>query len=166
LIEVKVVGAIVLRICSGIPTTTPRAEISVASEEDEMKRLMLTTTAILLCAVSAAHARDGYYEAAQAIFYDKNCTKLPADFLRAKIKGFVPMTGKTAEARKFGEEMFNDAQDSMQASFDDSKLSMKEFCAKEELDIKCSIFSFRHGDAPVDCRTMKILKPGQLPSHS
>jgi hypothetical protein len=163
LIEVKVVGAIVLQISSGDPDDDSRTETSVASEEEEMKGLMLT--ALLLCAVPpAAQARDGYYEAAQAIFYDKNCTKLPADFFRARIKGFVPITAKTAEDRKRIEEMFKDAQDSMQASFDDSKLSMKEFCAKEELDIKCSIFSFRHGDAPVDCRTMKILKPGQFPT--
>ena len=51
----------------------------------KMKKLALTAT-ILLCAVASAHARDAYFETATAIVYDKNCTKLPPDFLKAKLK--------------------------------------------------------------------------------
>jgi hypothetical protein len=50
-----------------------------------MKKLVLTAT-ILLCAVPSAYARDAALEAADVMFYDKNCAKLPADFVNSKIK--------------------------------------------------------------------------------
>ena len=49
-----------------------------------MEKLILST-AILLCGVSTSYARDAALEAADVMFYDKNCAKLPADFVNAKI---------------------------------------------------------------------------------
>jgi hypothetical protein len=60
-----------------------------------MENLILTT-AILLCAVPNAHARDAALEAAGVMFYDKNCAKLPANFVNAKIKEAT--SGATGEA--------------------------------------------------------------------
>jgi hypothetical protein len=117
-----------------------------------MKKQILIAT-ILLYAVPVAHARDAYFEAAEVMFYDNNCAKLPADFVKAKIKGATG--GATKEARKYSASALKDAQDSMQATFDTSGLSMKDFCVGEELNIKCSIYSYRHGDKIVNCRTLK-----------
>ena len=117
----------------------------------KMKRLILTAT-ILLCAVPSAHAREAAFEAADVTFYDKNCAKLPADFVKAKIKEATG--GATAEATA---DRLKEAQDLVQASFDDSKLSMKEYCRYQKSGIKCMLYGYRHrgSNRIMDCRTLK-----------
>jgi hypothetical protein len=104
-----------------------------------MKKLRLAS-AILLCAVSNGHARDAAFEAADVMFYDKNCAKLPADFVNAKIKEATG--GETAEAT----DRLKEAQDLVQANFDDSQLGMKKYCGYQKSDIKCMLYSYRHGE--------------------
>ncbi len=115
-----------------------------------MNKLILTTI-VLLCAVPSAHARDAAFEAADVMFYDKNCAKLPADFVKAKIKEATG--GATAEAT----DRLKEAQDLVQASFDDSQLSMKKYCGYQKSGIKCMLYGYRHGGNSriIDCRTLK-----------
>ncbi len=113
-------------------------------------KILIFTTNILLCAVASAHARDAAFEAADVMFYDKNCAKLPADFVNAKIK---EATGdETAEATA---DRLKEAQDLVQASFNDSQLSMKKYCEYQKSGIRCMLYSYRHGEANRDCRTLK-----------
>jgi hypothetical protein len=113
-----------------------------------MKKLILNA-AILLCAVPNAHARDAAFEAAEVMFYDKNCAKLPADFVVAKIK---EATGaETTEAT----DKLKEAQELLQASFDDSQLSMKKYCGYQKSGIQCMLYGYRHGGSNRDCRTLK-----------
>jgi hypothetical protein len=114
-----------------------------------VKKLILTT-AFLLWAVPNAHARDAALEAADVMFYDKNCAKLPADFVNAKIKEATG--GATAEATT---DRLKEAQDLVQASFNDSQLSMKKYCGYEKLGIRCLLYGYRHGGSNRDCRTLK-----------
>src|SRR5690349_4030232 len=114
-----------------------------------MENLILTT-AILLCGVPAAYARDAALEAAGVMFYDKNCAKLPADFVNAKIKEAI--SGATAEATA---DKLKEAQDLVQAGFNDSQLSMKKYCGYEKPGIKCMLYGYRHGRSNRDCRTLK-----------
>src|SRR3954463_15906094 len=107
-----------------------------------MKKLILTA-AILVGVVTIAHARDAYVEAAAVMFYEKNCSKLPADFVKAKIKEATG--GATAAARRYSADALKDALDSEQKSFESSKSSMKEYCGYQELDIKCMLYGYRHG---------------------
>jgi hypothetical protein len=113
-----------------------------------MKKPILAT-AILLCAAPSAHARDAAFEAADVMFYDKNCAKLPADFVNAKIKEATG--GATAEATN----RLKQAQELLQASFDDSQLSMKKYCGYQKSGIKCMLYGYRHGGSNRDCRTLK-----------
>jgi hypothetical protein len=114
-----------------------------------MENLILTT-AILLCAVPNAHVRDTALEAADVMFYDKNCAKLPADFVNAKIKEATG--GATAEATA---DRLKEAQDLVQASFNDSQLSMKKYCGYQKPGIRCMLYGYRHGGRNRDCRTLK-----------
>jgi len=120
-----------------------------------MKRLILTTT-ILLCAVPA-HARDALYEYAMAKFYNDNCIKVSPGYLKIKTKELYGCERNSCK------DELKAALDSEQDDFNRDKIG---YCERIANTIKCDIFSIRHGNAPVDCRTMKILKPGQLPSHS
>jgi hypothetical protein len=112
-----------------------------------MKKVL--AAAILLCAAPSAHARDAAFEAADVMFYDKNCAKLPADFVNAKIKEATG--GATAAAT----DRLKEAQDLVQASFDDSQLSMKKYCGYQKSGIKCMLYGYRHGGSNRDCRTLK-----------
>jgi hypothetical protein len=114
-----------------------------------MKKLVLTAT-ILLCAVPSAYARDAALEAADVMFYDKNCAKLPADFVNSKIKEATG--GATAEATA---DRLKEAQDLVQASFNDSQLSMKKYCGYQKSGIRCMLYGYRHGGSNRDCRTLK-----------
>src|SRR5690242_18059644 len=103
-------------------------------QQVKMEKLILST-AILLCGVSTSYARDAALEAADVMFYDKNCAKLPADFVNAKIKEAT--NGATAEAT--GDKL-KEAQDLVQASFNDSQLSMKKYCGYERPGVKCELY--------------------------
>ena len=120
------------------------------AEQVEVKMNKLRfAAAILLCAVPNAHARDVAFEAADVMFYDKNCAKLPADFVDAKIK---EATGaETTEAT----DRLKEAQDLLQAHFGDTQLSMKEYCGYQKSGIKCMLYGYRHGGSNRDCRTLK-----------
>jgi hypothetical protein len=105
----------------------------ITKGSNEMKKLMLTA-AILAGAATAAHAYDAAYEAALVIFYDATCAKLPANFVKAKIKEGAGLDMK-------------EERDGVQ---DDYKRNPGEFCADQQRNIKCML-DFYHTKKTRSC---------------
>jgi hypothetical protein len=103
-----------------------------------MKKLLLATAMLAALTGNAAYAYDAAFETALATFYDKNCAKLPADFLNAKIKEVAPP--KTKEARDWWQIQMKDAQDGVQSDYERNP---KEFCELQARNIKCMLSYYR-----------------------
>jgi hypothetical protein len=116
-----------------------------------MNKSILAAVTILLCAVPSAHARDASFETATAVVYDKNCTKLPPDYLKAKLKEVIC---KNDVCR----DMMKSALDTEQSDFESSK----DYCERTERQVKCDIYYYAHHwngtNKVLDCRTMKLIQ--------